>query len=51
MNNSWMQCTTCKSIVKMNSTGICLGCQGGFAGPQEEDKYEEIKEYKDAIQE
>ena len=26
----WMQCTTCRKTVKLNNTGTCLGCQGGF---------------------
>ena len=39
MSNNWMQCTTCKAIVELNATGICLGCQGGFNPFNEEDKY------------
>ena len=36
--SNWMQCTTCKAIVSQNNTGICLGCQGGFTGPKEEEQ-------------
>ena len=39
MSSDWMVCTTCRGTVQMNSTGICLGCQGGFKGPQKEDRY------------
>jgi len=57
----WMTCNSCRAVVQLNSTGICLGCQGGFAGQQQEDKYipeeEKIqklkareKELEDAIQ-
>jgi len=35
----WMTCNSCRAVVQLNSTGICLGCQGGFAGQQQEDKY------------
>ena len=38
-NDKWMICTCCHAVVQLNATGICLGCQGGFAGPQDEDKY------------
>lgn len=41
--SDWMTCTTCKAIVQFNNTGICLGCQGGFRGPQEEDRYMPIE--------
>ncbi len=27
---SYMTCTTCKGVVLVNNTGICLRCQGGF---------------------
>lgn len=30
LGNNWMQCTTCKSVVRFNNTGICIGCQEGF---------------------
>jgi len=39
MSDKWMTCTTCKAIVQFNNTGICLGCQGGFSGQQDEDRY------------
>ena len=32
----FMHCTTCKGLVQVNATGTCLGCQKGFAGPQED---------------
>lgn len=35
----YMTCTACKSLVQVNATGICLGCQGGFSGQQEADRY------------
>ncbi len=38
-DNSWMSCTSCHAVVQLNATGICLGCQGGFSGQHEEDKY------------
>lgn len=31
---NYMTCNTCNNIVQANATGICLGCQMGFAGPQ-----------------
>jgi len=39
MNDKWMTCGACKAIVQLNATGICLGCQLGFDGQHEEDKY------------
>lgn len=42
--SNWMTCTTCRAIVQLNATGICLGCQGGFSGPLEEENYKAIKE-------
>ena len=33
----WMPCTTCNRVVKINNTGICLGCQRGFTGLDAED--------------
>lgn len=39
MTDKWMTCTTCKAIVQLNATGTCLGCQGGFAGQQDADRY------------
>jgi len=33
----WMPCTTCKRVVKINNTGLCLGCQRGFTGLDAED--------------
>ena len=32
-----MTCTCCKAVVQQNNTGICLGCQGGFSGPKEDE--------------
>lgn len=32
----FMHCTTCHHLVQVNATGICMGCQMGFAGPQED---------------
>lgn len=49
MNEQWMPCTTCKAIVQLNATGICLGCQGGFNPQNKEDRYLP-KEGEDAIQ-
>lgn len=40
MSDQWMQCTTCKAIVQLNNTGICLACQGGFNSTEIKDKYE-----------
>lgn len=37
--NNLMTCTTCKALVQLNATGICLGCQGGFNPFNDEDKY------------
>ncbi|NGX36890.1 MAG: hypothetical protein K1000chlam2_00035 [Chlamydiae bacterium] len=34
-----MECQTCKGIVQVNNTGICLGCQRGFVGIPQEDTY------------
>lgn len=30
----YMNCNACTHLVEVNPTGICLGCQMGFAGPQ-----------------
>ena len=30
----FMNCTACKKLVQVNPTGICMGCQMGFSGPQ-----------------
>ncbi len=38
-HSNWMKCTTCKSIVVLNATGICLGCQTGFTKPLDEERY------------
>lgn len=48
MNIEWMNCTTCKALVQINNTGICLGCQMGFTRVPQEDAYpvqqeEEVK--------
>lgn len=32
----FMNCTGCQHLVEVNCTGICLGCQMGFAGPQKD---------------
>lgn len=37
--DKWMVCNYCNAVVQLNSTGMCLGCQGGFVGRQEEDTY------------
>ena len=42
MSNNWMTCTSCHSVVQFNATGTCLGCQWGFAGQQDEDKYNKM---------
>ena len=36
--SNWMTCTCCRAVVQQNNTGICLGCQGGFTGPLEQEK-------------
>lgn len=30
----FMNCNACRTLVQVNPTGICLGCQMGFSGPQ-----------------
>lgn len=32
----FMNCSACQHLVQVNPTGICLGCQMGFAGPQKD---------------
>lgn len=34
-----MPCTTCKRVVQINNTGICLSCQRGFTHHDQEDIY------------
>ncbi len=60
----WMECTTCHATVEVNNTGICLGCQCGFAqvprsdqfdpptkqNPEKTQKIERTDERIDAIQ-
>jgi len=46
MNEKWMCCTCCHAVVQLNATGICLGCQGGFCGQLDEDKYKPEEELK-----
>ena len=41
--DKWMSCTSCHAVVQLNATGVCLGCQGGFGGQAEEDKYMPIE--------
>lgn len=36
----FMTCNTCRSVVQLNNTGICLACQGGFIGVAQSDAYE-----------
>ena len=36
---NYMHCTTCRKVVQVNATGICTGCQLGFAPPPEEECY------------
>lgn len=35
-----MHCTTCKTLVTVNNTGTCLGCQRGFVKEPQEDSHE-----------
>ena len=37
----FMTCNTCRRVVKVNNTGVCLGCQRGFTK-------EELEDYKEA---
>jgi hypothetical protein len=32
-----MTCNSCRSVVNLNNTGICLGCQMGFSGIGQQD--------------
>ena len=32
----FMHCTCCQTLVQVNPTGTCLGCQRGFVGKQED---------------
>lgn len=57
MSYTYMHCTTCKRLVIVNPTGICLGCQGGFSfietdhyKPEIKDAAEERKEPEDYIE-
>ncbi len=34
---NFMTCNTCRCLVQVNCTGICLGCQMGFAGLQKDE--------------
>jgi hypothetical protein len=57
-----MTCTTCKRVVQINNTGICLGCQKGFKQTPDDDAIdlrpikemeglkEREKEIEDALQ-
>ena len=58
----FMTCTTCRAVVQINNTGVCLACQKGFkqAPEQDHDAFTEQdqlaklkkreKELEDAIQ-
>ena len=37
---NFMECQTCRGIVQINNTGICMGCQRGFIGTPQEDHYQ-----------
>ena len=45
-----MNCNACGYVVQVNPTGICLGCQMGFSGPQK-DSLKYIMEQENATQE
>lgn len=44
----FMTCNSCTHLVEVNPTGICLGCQMGFAGPQK-DSWRNFPEEKKEI--
>jgi len=56
---NFMNCTTCQRVVQANDIGICLGCQRGFVGLDQEDLYipkpeksvEELEDRKKQIEE
>jgi len=35
----YMNCNTCTKVVKINNTGICIGCQCGFNISTQEDEF------------
>lgn len=35
----FMECQSCRTLVRFNNTGICLACQRGFLGAPQEDAY------------
>jgi len=38
-----MPCTTCRRVVQINCTGICLSCQRGFVATDQEDIYNVVE--------
>ena len=38
-----MPCTTCRRVVQINCTGICLSCQRGFVDVDQEDIYNTVE--------
>jgi hypothetical protein len=37
--SNWMKCNSCGTLVHINATGICTGCQMGFMKPPKEERY------------
>lgn len=51
---NYMTCNTCKQIVAINNTGMCIACQAGFSNAPQidqfnrfDDSYPERWVYKD----
>lgn len=38
----YMTCNTCRRVVQLNATGICLGCQRGFVKEPQEDSIPDV---------
>lgn len=36
---NYMTCNTCRRIVVVNNTGICLACQAGFSNAPQQDQF------------
>ena len=42
-----MSCPSCKAVVQLNATGVCLGCQRGFPGVSQEDSWKPVRGIED----
>lgn len=48
---NFMNCNTCKRVVQVNCTGICLSCQRGFMHEDSEDAFITAEQQKKKLEE